>query len=69
MRLLITDLTAVDSGTSSLQWLDPAELIGRYDVEAVLLARDPSLDARQARMEALGFRQIEDFSSYLLLVR
>ncbi len=69
LRLLITDLTAAESSTSSLQWLDPSELIGRYDVEAVLLARDPSLDARQARMEALGFQPIQDFSSYLLLVR
>jgi hypothetical protein len=69
LRLLITDLSAGDSAISNLQWLDPATLIETYGVDAVLLARNPSLDARQPRMEALGFHMVRDFSSYLLLAR
>jgi hypothetical protein len=66
VRLLITDLTAAPSPTVRLAWLEPAELLERYDVEAVLLTRDPALEARQARIEALGFRQAMDLGTYLL---
>jgi hypothetical protein len=66
VRLLITDLTAAPSPTVRLAWLEPTELVERYDVEAVLLTRDPALDARQARIEALGFRQVMDLGTYLL---
>lgn len=69
VRLLITDLTAASSPTVTLAWLDPMELVERYGVEAVLLARDPTLDARRARMAAMGFRQARDFGSYVLMVR
>jgi hypothetical protein len=66
VRLLITDLTAAPSPTVRLAWLEPAELVERYDVEAVLLTRDPALEARQARIEALGFRPAIDLGTYLL---
>jgi len=68
-HLLITDLTGAGAPSSTMQWLDPASLIDSYGVQAVLLARDPSLDARIARMESLGFTSIHDFGFYLLLVR
>jgi hypothetical protein len=66
VRLLITNLTAAPSPTVRLAWLEPDVLIDRYHVEAILLTRDPALDARQARVEALGFRQAADFGTYLL---
>jgi len=69
VRLLITDLTAASSPSVTLQWLDPTQLIEHYGVEAVLLARDPTLDARRARMEALDFRMARNFGPYVLLVR
>lgn len=69
VRLLITDLTAASSPTVTLQWLDPDQLIERYGLQAVLLARDPTLDARRARMEGLGFQLIGDYGTYVLLVR
>lgn len=69
VRLLITDLTAASSPSVTLEWLDPAQLLQRYGVQAILLARDPTLDARRARMEALGFRLARDFGSYIVLVR
>lgn len=69
VRLLITDLTAASSPTVTLAWLDPAELVERYGVEAVLLARDPTLDARRARMAAMSFRQTRDYGPYVLMVR
>jgi hypothetical protein len=69
VRLLITDLTAASSPSVTLQWLDPAQLIEDYGVQAVLLARDPTLDARRARMEALDFQMARDFGPYVLLVR
>jgi len=69
VRLLITDLTAASSPSVTLQWLDPAQLIEHYGVEAVLLARDPTLDARRARMQALDFQMARNFGPYVLLVR
>jgi hypothetical protein len=69
VRLLITDLTAASSPTVTQQWLDPAQLVDRYGVEAVLLARDPSLDARRARMAAINFHQARDYGPYVLMVR
>jgi hypothetical protein len=69
VRVLITDLTAASSPSVTLQWLDPAQLIEDYGVQAVLLARDPTLDARRARMEALDFQVARTFGPYVLLVR
>ena len=69
VRVLITDLTAASSPSVTLQWLDPAQLIEHYGVEAVLLARDPTLDARRARMQALDFQMARNFGPYVLLVR
>ena len=69
VRLLITDLTAASSPSVQLQWLDPEQLIERYGVQAVLLARDPTLDGRRARMEALDFQLVGDYGTYVLLVR
>ena len=68
-RLLITDLTGAGAPSSTVQWLDPVALVDQYDVQAVLLARDPTMDARIARMGSLGFSSIQDFGFYQLLVR
>lgn len=68
-HLLVTDLTGAGAPSTTVQWLDPAALVQQYDVQAVLLARDPTLDARIARMESLGFTSIQDFGFYLLMVR
>ena len=69
VRVLVTDLTAAGPANGGLQWLEPAELIDRYGVQAVLLARDPALEGRRARVEGLGFHLARDFGSYLVFVR
>ena len=69
VRILITDLTAAPSPSMGLQVLEPAQLVDRYDVGAVLLRRDPTFEARRARLETLGFGVAELFGSYVVLVR
>ena len=69
LRLLITDLTAAPSPTIGLQVLQPAELVKRYDVGAVLLPRDAVFDARKSRLGRLGFRVAESIGPYTILVR
>jgi hypothetical protein len=69
VHLAVTDLTA-GAGASSPQILDPAQLIGAYDVAAVLLVRyDPSFETRQRRIEDLGYRLGLSTGAYALMVR
>ncbi|MEP7040169.1 MAG: hypothetical protein ABI864_01195 [Chloroflexota bacterium] len=69
VHLRVTALTAGE-GTSSLQILDPAQLINAYDVAAVLLVRhDPAFLAREQRMEDLGYRLGLSAGAYALMVR
>jgi hypothetical protein len=52
-----------------LQLLQPAELINRYHVGAVVLLKDPTFASRLARMKALGFAQAAAFGPYVVLVQ
>jgi len=69
LRLLITDLTAASSPTIGLQVLQPADLVKRYDVGAVLLPHDAVFDARKSRLGRLGFRVADSVGPYTILVR
>src|SRR5207302_261012 len=55
--------------TIGLQVLQPAELVNRYDVGAVLLPRDAVFDARKSRLGRLGFRVADSVGPYTILVR
>ena len=69
VHLKVTDLTTGE-GTSSVQILDPAQLIQAYDVAAVLLIRyDPAFEVRQRRIEDLGYRLGLAAGAYALMVR
>lgn len=68
IRLLITDLSGASSPTVGTQFLEPSELVATYGVAAVLLVRDDSLEGRQTRLEALGFRLAQIFGPYAVLV-
>jgi hypothetical protein len=68
-RVLVTDLTASVSSEIALQVLRPTTLLDRYGVEAALLPRDSLYEARVARLEALGFRVVEELGPYSILRR
>ena len=69
VHLQVTDLTTGE-GTSSVQILDPAQLVQDYDVAAVLLIRyDPAFEAREQRIEDLGYRLGLSAGAYALMVR
>jgi hypothetical protein len=69
VHLRITDLTTGE-GTSSVQVLDPAQLVQAYDVAAVLLIRyDPAFEAREQRIQDLGYRLGLSAGAYALMVR
>jgi hypothetical protein len=69
LRVLVTDLTAADFPGIGLQALDPAQLVDHYGVRAALLQRDPSLAARERRLESLGFHVATRTGAYELLLR
>ncbi len=67
-HLLVTDLTGAggapstpSNGSTRRRWSTSTTVHGP--------ARDPTLDARIARMESLGFTSIQDFGFYQLMVR
>lgn len=69
VHLMVTDMTTGE-GTSNVQILDPAQLIDAYDVAAVLLIRyDPAFEAREQRMEDLGYSLGLSTGAYALMVR
>lgn len=69
VHLKVTDLTT-GARTSSVQILDPAQLIQEYDVAAVVLVRyDPAFGARQQRIEDLGYSLALSAGAYALMVR
>lgn len=69
VHLQVSDLTAGE-GTSSVQILDPAQLIEGYDVAAVVLIRyEPSFETRMRRMEDLGYRVAVETGAYALMRR
>ena len=69
VHLRVTDLTTGE-GTSGVQVLDPAQLIQAYDVAAVVLIRyDPAFEARERRIEDLGYRLGLSAGAYALMVR
>jgi hypothetical protein len=67
IRLLITDLSAASSPTVGTGFLQPSELVGAYQVGAVLLVRDAAFDSRRVRLEALGFHLRQIFGSYAVM--
>jgi hypothetical protein len=68
LSLEVTALTAGGASTS-LRLLDPADLAGTYDVGAVILRRDPTYDARRARLELLGFHVADAEGPYIVMIR
>jgi hypothetical protein len=69
LRLLVTDLTGSHGAIGSLATLCPSQLAAGYGVDAILLRRDPSFEARSARMARLGFTSEHDFGAYAVLAR
>ncbi len=67
IRLLITDLSAASSPTVGTGFLQPSELVGAYQVGAVLLVRDAAFDSRRVRLEALGFHLRQIFGPYAVM--
>jgi hypothetical protein len=69
VQLSVTDLTGSPVTSVSPALLDPSTVLTTYGVTAAVLPRDSLLDARRARLEALGFRLAADFGSYLAFDR
>lgn len=67
------ELTILTAGSPIYQtdYLEPAELVDRYGVEAVILMQGSSLEPRMARLALLGFQKDEDMSvgEYVVLRR
>ena len=68
LAVTVTDLTA-GAPSSSLQILDPRELVETYEVGAVILRRDPAYEDRRDRLELLGFRVAHAEGPYVVMVR
>ncbi|MEA2674703.1 MAG: hypothetical protein QOI92_1895 [Chloroflexota bacterium] len=68
LSMTIRDLTA-GGATTSLQLLDPAQLVAAYDVGAAVLRHDTSYDARRARLELLGFHVAMAEGPYVVMIR
>jgi hypothetical protein len=69
LDLLVTALTAGDASVG-LGLLDPAQLVEQYHVGAALLyAPDPAYRERAARLAAIGFREVQAFGPYRVLMR
>jgi hypothetical protein len=69
VQLSVTDLTGSPVTSVSAAVLDPSTVLTTYGVTAAVLPRDGLLDARRARLEALGFHLAADFGSYLAFDR
>jgi hypothetical protein len=68
VAVTVTDLTAGGASTS-LRLLDPAQLVGEYNVGAAILRHDTSYDARKARLELLGFHVVKAAGPYVVMIR
>lgn len=68
LSLRVMDLTA-GAASSPLRLLDPAALVDAYDIGAAILRRDPTYDARRARLEGLGFHVARAEGPYIVMVR
>ena len=68
LSMTVTDLTAGGASTS-LQLLDPVQLVDEYDIGAAVLRRDAAYDARKARLELLGFHVAKAAGPYIVMVR
>ncbi len=69
LRLLVTDLSASSQYSSDLRLLCAAQLRDAYAIGAVILAIDPALAAREARMERLGFHFATSVGPYAVMLR
>jgi hypothetical protein len=47
----------------------PAEIVEEYNIGAAFLPMDDAMETRQARLEALGFREFGEVASHLVLIR
>jgi hypothetical protein len=54
---------------AQLQALVPADLINEFNVQAVLLRKDGSFNAREKRLNSLGFTTVAEFGTLVVMRR